>query len=207
MYLWCCMINLFNDKRPILYLQSSSTGILPADGITIVCPQNLEDLPATQRKILIWWKNPKLSQLAKEIKYLWSVKLNSNESVQFLPLLPKPYGKHSHCLSIPFFSLDCMMYEVNIPPSPLDCETIKGGTCTCTCMHTLNWMWTEEIICLAQRQYSHNIKCHDWDLNQGPLSAPNLIISTTTEASFQKMGIISKSQQTEKKLLVFPWRF
>lgn len=199
MYLCSCMINLFNDKRPILYLQSSSTGILAADGITIVCPQNLEDLPATQWKILIWWKNPKLSQLAKDIKYLWSVKLNSNGSVKFLPLLPKPYGKHGHCLS-PFSLL-----IANIPPSPLDCETIKGGTCTC--MHTLNWMWIAETICLAQRQYSHNIKCNDWDLNQGPLSAPNLIISTTTEASFQKMGIISKSQQPEKKLLVFPWQF
>ena len=142
MYLCSCMINLFTDKRPILYLQSSSTGILTADGITIVCPQNLEDLPATQWKILIWWKNPKLSQLAKEIKSLWACQIprfTSKAICQTWPLL------------FPFFSLDCMMDEVNIPPSPLNCETIKGGTC----MHTLNWMWTDEIICLAQRQYSH----------------------------------------------------
>lgn len=162
-----CMINLFNDKRPILYLQSSSTGILAADSITIVCPQNLEDLPATQRKILIWWKNPKLSQLAKDIKYLWSVKLNSNESVQLLPLLPKPYGKHVHCLS-PFSLWIAWWLKLIYPPLHWNVKPLKVHG-TCTCMHTLKWMWTEETICLAQRQYSHNIKCHDWDLNQGPL--------------------------------------
>lgn len=124
MYPCSCMINLFDDKRPILYLQSSSTGILSADGITIVCPQNLEDLPATQWKILIWWKNPKLSQLAKEIKYLWSVKLNSNDSVQFLALLPKPYGKHSHCLS-PFSLLITWCIKLIYPPLPWIVKPLK----------------------------------------------------------------------------------
>ena len=50
-------------------------------------------------------------------KSLWACQIHAFTSKAIWQTCP---------LLIPFFSMDCMMAKVNIPPSPLECETIKG---------------------------------------------------------------------------------